>query len=67
MGRREALWQIQALGPFDEDDLFDQEVAHRYRDRVLAAGGSKDAADLVEGFLGRPYTFDAFEAWLNRT
>ena len=27
-------------------------------------GGRKDAAELVEDFLGRPYSFDAFEAWL---
>ena len=33
---------------------------------VLAAGGSKDAADLVEDFLGRPYTFEAFQTWLDR-
>ena len=50
---------------FDRDDLFDAEVAHRYRDRVLARGGSADAADLVADFLGRPYGFDAFEAWLS--
>ncbi|MCW2757527.1 MAG: Peptidase, partial [Nocardioidaceae bacterium] len=37
---------------FDPADLFAPEVALRYRDRVLAAGGSQDAADLVEDFLG---------------
>lgn len=51
---------------FDEDDLFDAEVAGRYRDRVLAPGGSRDAADLVADFLGRPYTFDAYADWLAR-
>jgi thimet oligopeptidase len=50
---------------FDPDDLFAPEVAGRYRDRVLAAGGSRDAADLVADFLGRPYSFDAFESWLS--
>jgi thimet oligopeptidase len=49
---------------FDSDNLFDPEVAGRYRDRVLAPGGSKDAADLVADFLGRPYTFDAYAEWL---
>ena len=29
-------------------------------------GGSRDAADLVEDFLGRPYDFTAFERWLDR-
>jgi len=33
-------------------------------DQVLAAGGSKDAADLVADFLGRPYNADAFNRWL---
>ncbi len=65
------MWSLviakDMFSAFDEGNLFDAEVAHRYRDRVLAPGGSKDAADLVEDFLGRPYTFDAFEAWLNRT
>lgn len=65
------MWSLviakDLFSAFDEGNLFDREVAHRYRDRILAAGGSKDAADLVEDFLGRPYTFDAFEAWLNRT
>ena len=51
---------------FDPDDLFATEVAHRYRDRVLAPGGSKDAADLVEDFLGRPYDDRAYRTWLER-
>jgi len=50
---------------FDPDDLFAAEVATRYRDRVLAPGGSKAAAELVEDFLGRAYNTDAFTAWLN--
>jgi thimet oligopeptidase len=63
------MWSLviakDLFSAFDGDNLFDTEVSHRYRDRVLAAGGSKDAADLVADFLGRPYNFDAFEAWLN--
>lgn len=42
------------------------EVAHRYRDRLLARGGEQDAADLVADFLGRPFAFDAYAAWLAR-
>ncbi len=64
------MWSLviakDLFSAFDPDDLFDPEVAGRYRDRVLAAGGSKDAADLVADFLGRPYTFDAYAAWLAR-
>jgi len=44
--------------------MFAPEVAQAYRDKVLAMGGRKDAADLVADFLGRPYSFDAFGAWL---
>jgi thimet oligopeptidase len=64
------MWSLviakDLFSAFDPDDLFDTGLAHRYRDRILAAGGSRDAADLVEDFLGRPYSFDAFEAWLNK-
>ena len=49
---------------FDRDEMFAPEVAHRYRDTVLVPGGSKDAADLVTDFLGRPYDNRAFAAWL---
>ncbi|QGH71120.1 peptidase M3 [Pseudactinotalea sp. HY158] len=45
-------------------DLFDPATARRYRETVLAPGGSKDAADLVADFLGRPYSFAPFERWL---
>ncbi len=62
------LWSLviakDLFSAFDPDDLFAPEVAHRYRDRVLAPGGSKDAADLVADFLGRPYSFAAFRDWL---
>ncbi|MCD6640154.1 MAG: Zn-dependent oligopeptidase [Nocardioides sp.] len=50
---------------FDRDDMFAPEVAQAYRDKVLAQGGRADAADLVADFLGRPYSFDAFAAWLS--
>jgi len=44
--------------------LMDAEAAGRYRREVLEPGGSRDARDLVEGFLGRPYSFDAYREWL---
>jgi len=62
------MWSLviakDLFSAFNSEDLFDPEVAGRYRDRVLAPGGRKDAADLVADFLGRPYTFDAYAAWL---
>jgi thimet oligopeptidase len=64
------MWSLviakDLFSAFDPDDLFAPDVAGRYRDRVLAPGGTKDAADLVADFLGRPYTFDAYAAWLAR-
>lgn len=62
------MWSLviakDMFSAFDRDAMFDPVVAGRYRDRVLAPGGSKDAADLVADFLGRPYTFDSYAAWL---
>ena len=46
------------------DGLMDPEAAARYRAEVLEKGGSRDARDLVAGFLGRPYSFDAYRDWL---
>ncbi|WP_375490779.1 M3 family metallopeptidase [uncultured Jatrophihabitans sp.] len=63
------LWSLviakDLFSAFDADDLLASDAATRYRERILAPGGSKDAADLVEDFLGRPFTFDAFAAWLD--
>ena len=46
-------------------DLMDTRVARRYRDRVLAPGGTKPAAKLARDFLGRPYDLRAYRAWLS--
>jgi thimet oligopeptidase len=50
---------------FRRDGLLDEETARRYRDAVLAPGGSAPAADLVRAFLGRDHAFDAYQEWLN--
>lgn len=52
------------LTRFQGAAMLDGSVATRYRKTVLEAGGSKEAQALVEDFLGRPYTFDAFQQWL---
>jgi len=61
------MWSLvlakDLLGRFG-GDLLDARVAQRYRQCILEAGGSKDAAELVVDFLGRPFAFDAFERWL---
>ena len=52
------------FGRFDRDDLLDPTVPMEYRRKVLEAGGSAPAGQLVEAFLGRPFTFEAYRAWL---
>lgn len=51
---------------FDRRNLLAPGPARRFRDKVLAQGGAKPAADLVRDFLGRPYGIAAWEAWLNQ-
>ncbi len=50
---------------FREEGMLNTQVATAYRDKVLAPGGSEDAAVMVRNFLGRDYSFDAFEKWMN--
>jgi thimet oligopeptidase len=64
------MWSLviakDLLTPFDKaGSLMAKDVTFRYRDKILAPGGSKDAADLVRDFLGRPYDFKAFEKYLS--
>ena len=49
---------------FEEAGLLNTELAHKYRDVILSPGGTKPAAEILEEFLGRPYTFEAFSRWL---
>ena len=63
------MWSLviakDLFSAFDRANLLDPQISHRYRDAILAPGGVRDAADLVAEFLGRPYSFDAFAAWLS--
>lgn len=52
------------LTPFTQSGLMATDVTYAYRDKVLAPGGSRDAADLVRDFLGREYDFTAYERFL---
>lgn len=58
------MWSLviasDMFSEFEKEGLRNPAVAQRYRNFVLAPGGSKDAADLVADFLGRPFSFDAF-------
>jgi len=63
------MWSLviakDMFAQFDKNDLLAPGVAKKYRDAVLAPGGSAPAAKLVENFLGRPFNFNAYQAWLN--
>lgn len=65
------MWSLviakDLFSAFDRKDLFAPETARRYRDTILAAGGSKDAAELVADFLGRPYNIEVFSTWLRES
>ncbi len=52
------------LTPFEARGLMAKDVTFAYRDKVLAPGGSRDAAELVRNFLGREYDFTAYERYL---
>jgi thimet oligopeptidase len=52
------------LTPFERRGLMATDVTFAYRDKVLAPGGSRDAAELVRNFLGREYDFAAYERYL---
>ena len=65
------MWSLviakDMFSKFDHKNLLDPAIAKRYRDAVLAPGGSAPAATLVANFLGRPFNFEAYRVWLNQT
>ena len=64
------MWSLviakDMFSQFNTNDMLNPTTAVRYRKTVLAPGGSKPAAKLVEDFLGRPFSFDSYEKWLNQ-
>lgn len=52
---------------FEREGLLNERTARDYRACILEPGGSAPAAELVECFLGRPYSFEAYRAWLNQS
>jgi thimet oligopeptidase len=63
------MWSLviakDLFGVFRQGGMNDPRPATRYRKAVLEPGGSRPAAELVQAFLGRPFSFDAFGAWLD--
>ena len=49
---------------FGKSDLMSPTAAMRYRREVLEQGGSKPAEQMVEAFLGRKTSFQAYQDWL---
>ena len=64
------MWSLviakDLFSKFEENGLLDPQTSMHYRRSILDPGGSKKAAELIRNFLGRDYTFDAFEAWLSK-
>ncbi|MCB1705194.1 MAG: Zn-dependent oligopeptidase [Halioglobus sp.] len=51
---------------FQRHGLRDKGTARDYREQILAAAGSKPAADMVEAFLGRPFSPATYTRHLGR-
>ena len=54
------LFRVRARGPAEPERR-----RARYRAAMLEPGGSRDAAELVRDFLGRPFGFERLRSWLD--
>jgi len=54
------------LSAFAKQGLLDLKMTAKYRDTILATGGTKDAAELVKDFLGRAWSYKAYEKYLKQ-
>jgi thimet oligopeptidase len=63
------MWSLviakDLFGVFRREGLLNPAAAARYRRAVLEPGGGAPASKLVQRFLGREASFDAFAEWLN--
>jgi len=63
------MWSLviakDLLTPFQKKGLMNTQTTYAYRDKVIGPGGTEDAAVLVKAFLGRDYSFKAFEKYLS--
>lgn len=49
---------------FDATKMMAPGIAKKYRDVILAQGGSRPADEMVKEFLGRDFNFDGWRKWL---
>jgi thimet oligopeptidase len=63
------MWSLalvyDIMTAFDKNNMMDPVPAKRFRDLVLKQGGAVNATEMLQEFLGRPHSFDAFKNWLN--
>ena len=57
---------VDLFSRFRENGLRDTRTAREYREKVLAPGGSKPAADAIADFLGRPFSTEAYRVYLSK-
>lgn len=48
------------LTRFEKEGMLNQQTAREYRSSILAKGGTVDESTMIESFLGRPSTSDAY-------
>jgi thimet oligopeptidase len=62
------MWSLvlarDLVSPFERYGILDKRWVQKYRDTILAPGGSKDAVVLVRDFLGRPFDYGSFQRYL---
>jgi thimet oligopeptidase len=63
------MWSLviakDMFSKFDKEHLLAPGAAKDYREKVLAVGGSKPAAQFVHDFLGRDFNEQAWKTWLD--
>ena len=63
------MWSLviakDLFSKFDRSRMLMPSVARQYGETILAPGGSRPAAEIVKDFLGRPFNFAAYQAWLD--
>ena len=55
---------LDFFAQFDRSNLLEGPTAMRYRRAILEPGGSRPGTQLIEDFLGREQTMDAFADWV---